>query len=389
VCMQIDVQKRQRVKSIMEQNDIDVIISRFTENVLYFTNVWPITGWGISVVTRDDDDPILFLPGTEMDFTSRATTSDIRPYENTSLEAMEEMIRGLGLEGKKIGLELTKEGLASSHLGYEVAFPSKPTFDAMARALSSCTIVDATPVIDQLRECKTENELNQLKLVNDVTYFGLEAAAELLHSDGFTEMEIATECEKAIMNSNKEYTGIDFIRAFAFVMAGPNGIKASWPYNISTNYRCKNGEFVMLELNTQVNGFWSDLTRTWVCGRNPSKEQQDQEQAVNGGIDAALSVMRPGNSWRKAYDASREAIVSSCFGAYHTPFLGHGIGVKLHEKVPMMTGSTDERFTFEHGHVCSVEPGLYFDGPGALRFERNVCILDSGTECMDEFPCTL
>ncbi|HME52692.1 MAG TPA: Xaa-Pro peptidase family protein [Candidatus Lokiarchaeia archaeon] len=387
--MQVDDQKRQRAKAIMEQQDIDVIISRFTENVLYFTNVWPVTGWGIAIMSRDGDDPILFLPGSEMDFTSRATTNDIRPYENTSLEAIEEMIRELGISGKKVGLELAKEGLASSHLGYEVAFPSKPTFDAMARALPDCTIVDATPAIDEMRECKTDNELAQLKLVNDLTYYGLDAAAELLHADDFTEMQIATECEKAIMDSITDYEGIDFVRAFAFVMAGPNGIKASLPYNISTAYRCKKGEYVMLELNTQVNGFWSDLTRTWVCGRNPTKEQEDQERAVNGAIEAAVKTMRPNNTWRGAYDASRAAIVESGFGAFHTPFLGHGIGVKLHEKVPMMTGSTDESFTFQHGHCCSVEPGLYFEGKGALRFERNVAILDLGTEFMDEFPCSL
>jgi len=211
----------------------------------------------------------------------------------------------------------------------------------------------------------------------------------LLHADDFTEMQIATECEKAIMDSIKDFDGIDFIRAYAFVMAGPNGIKASWPYNISTAYRCKRGDYVMLELNTQTNGFWSDLTRTWVCGRNPTKEQRDHEQAVNAAIEAAVKAMRPGNSWRGAYDASRAAIVESGFGVYHTPFLGHGIGVKLHEKVPMMTGSTDESFTFQHGHCCSVEPGLYFEGTGALRFERNVAVLDMGTEFMDEFPCSL
>lgn len=373
----------------MEHYDIDVIICRFTENVLYFTNVWPVTGWGISIVSRDGDDPILFLPGSEMDFISRASTSDIRSYENTSLEAVEEMIRDLGIEGKKVGLELSKESLASSNLGYEVAFPSKPTFDAVAQALNNCTIMDATPAIDEMRECKTDNEIVQLRQVNDLTYYGLEAAAELLTADEFAEIQIATECEKAIMDSITDNEGIDFIRAYAYVMAGPNGIKASWPYNISTAYRCKKGEYVMLELNTQVNGFWSDLTRTWVCGRNPTKEQQDQEQAVNGAIDAAIKVMRPGNSWRQAYDVSREAIMESGLSAFHAPFLGHGIGVKLHEKVPMMTGSTDESFTFQNGHCCSIEPGLYFEGIGALRFERNVAILDSGTEFMDEFPCAL
>jgi Xaa-Pro aminopeptidase len=384
-----DAEKAKRIKDIMVKRDLDVIISRYTENVLYFTNVWPITGWGLSVVYKDKD-PILFLPESEMDFTSRAIIKDIEPYGDTSVSGLEVLLRNLDLKrGARIGLELTKEGLASSHLGYEVAFPNKPSFDSIARILPGCTFVDATPAIDEMREVKSTNDLKQLALVNEMNYYGLEAAAEQLRTDGISEMEIATECEKAIMDAIKEYSTIDFVRAYAFVMAGPNGIKASRPYNISTAYRCKRGEYVMLELNTQVNGWWSDLTRTWVCGRNPTPAQKDQENAVNAGIEAAIKVMRPGMTWRGAYDASRKAIVDRKQGQYHTSFLGHGIGVKLHERVPMMHGSIDPKLKFEAGNYCSVEPGLYIKDMGALRFERDVGVLAGKTEATDEFPCSL
>ncbi|NMC08287.1 MAG: aminopeptidase P family protein [Candidatus Lokiarchaeota archaeon] len=384
-----DAEKVKRIKDIMVKLDLDVIISRYTENVLFFTNVWPITGWGMVVVFKDKD-PILFLPESEMDFTSRAIIKNIEPYGDTSIAGIDVLLKNLDIKrGARIGLEITKEGLASSHLGYEVAFPNKPSFDAISKIFPDCQIIDATPAIDEMREVKSPNDLKQLALVNEMNYFGLEAAAELLHTDGLTEIEIATECEKAIMDAMKEYRGIDFIRAYAFVMAGPNGIKASRPYNISTAYKCKRGEYVMLELNTQVNGWWSDLTRTWVCGRNPTDAQKQQEEAVNAAIDAAFKVMRPGMSWRGAYEASRRAIVDRKQGEHHTPFLGHGIGVKLHEKVPMMHGSIDAKFTFQAGNYCSVEPGLYMKDMGALRFERNVAILDGKVEATDEFPCTL
>jgi len=263
---------------------------------------------GVSVVYKDRD-PILFLPESEMDFTRRATIKEIEPYSDTSVNGIELLLKNLDIKrGARIGLELTKEGLAGSHLGYEVAFPNKPSFDSIARIFPDCTIVDATPAIDEMREVKSTNDLKQLAFVNELNYYGLDAAAELLHTDGLSEMEIATECEKTIMDAIKAYSDIDFMRAYAFVMAGPNGIKASRPYNISTSYRCKRGEYVMLELNTQVNGWWSDLTRTWVCGRNPTHEQKDQEDAVNAGIESAFSAMQPGKSFRGAYEASRKAI---------------------------------------------------------------------------------
>ncbi len=372
----------------MDMHDLDVIISKYTENVLYFTNVWPITGWGISFTFRDGTS-ILYLPDSEMDFTSRATTGDIRPYGDTSLDGVKAIILQMDLDGKKIGLELSKEGIASSHLGYEVAFPNMPTFDLIKKTCNGSTFTDATRIIDEMRACKTNLDLKQLRLVNDLNYYGLEVASELLHVEGFTEMQVATECEKTIMERVRDVDKVDFIRSYAFVMAGPNGIKASRPYNISTAYRCKKGEYVMLELNTQVNGFWSDLTRTWVCGRRPTQEQREHETAVNGAIEAAFNVMKPGNSWLGAYQASRKHIESCKLGQYHTPFLGHGIGVKLHEQAPMMHDKVDPSKKFEVGHYCSVEPGLYFKNTGALRFERDVAITTQGVEIFDEFPCSL
>ncbi len=384
-----DAEKAKRIKEIMVRRDLDVIISRYTENVLYFTNVWPITGWGVSIIYKEKD-PILFLPESEMDFTKRATIKDIEPYADTSIAGLELLLKNLDIKrGARIGIELTKESLAGSHLGYEVAFPNKPSFDSIGHIFPDCVIVDATPAIDEMREVKSSNDLKQLAFVNEMNYYGLDAAAELLHTDGLSEMEIATECEKTIMDAIKAYSNVDFVRAYAFVMAGPNGIKASRPYNISTSYRCKRGQYVMLELNTQVNGWWSDLTRTWVCGRNPTTAQKDQEDAVNAGIEAAFAAMQPGMSWRGAYDASRKAIVEKGQGQHHTPFLGHGIGVKLHEKVPMMHGSIDEKYSFQAGNYCSVEPGLYIKDIGALRFERNVAIQDGRLNVTDEFPCIL
>ncbi|MHA1794459.1 MAG: M24 family metallopeptidase [Promethearchaeota archaeon] len=384
-----DPQKKQLIKKFMEKNDLDCIISRYTENVLYFTNVWPITGWGFAFIFRDDRDPFLYLPESEMDFTKRAMIDDIRPYDDTTLGFWKKTLPSLDIKNMKIGLELTKEGLSSSHLGYEVAFPNQPTFDVIKSSLPDCEFVDATGAINEMRECKTDFELKQLKLVNEINYFGLQAASELVHVDGISEMAIATECEKTIMDNIVNYPDVDFIRAYAFVMAGPNGIKAGRPYNISSRYRCKKGEYVMLELNTQVNGYWSDLTRTWVCGRRPTKDQEDQASAVNEAIDASLEVLKAKGSWRSAYERSREVIVERGYGDLHSPFLGHGIGVKLHEPAPMMHDKIDPSLTFKNGHYCSLEPGLYIEKVGALRFERNVAVTKDGYEIFDDFPCAL
>jgi Xaa-Pro aminopeptidase len=385
-----DYQKQARIQEIMAAQDLDVIIARYTENVLYFTNVWPITGWGVAAVFKGKDTTV-FIPDSEMDFTGRAIVGDIRPCSDMSLAGIARCLEQLEIPaGARIGVELTKEDLASSHLGYEVAFPNKPTFDMIASTFDSCTVVDATPAIDDMRQAKTDFEIAQLKMVNTLTTRGLAAAGEMLQDgEGLTEMEIATTCEKAINDSIVDYPNVDFVRAFAFVMAGPNGIKAPRPFNISSGYRCKNGELVMLELNTQVNGYWSDLTRTWVCGRQPTDEQVAMQDAVNAGIQAALDAMLPGATWLGAFRAMRESIAATPFAKYNTPFLGHGIGCKLHETLPIMHDAVNPADKFISGHCCSVEPGLYLEKMGALRFERNVAIKENGPVILDEYPCAL
>ena len=144
----------------------------------------------------------------------------------------------------------------------------------------------------------------------------------------------------------------------------------------------------MLELNTQVNGYWSDLTRTWVVGRNPTADQKDQIAAVNGGIAAAMKAIKPGLKTTDGDKASRDFIMKTKWGKYHTPFLGHGIGVKLHEPNPMIyPGSAG---SFEQGHYFSVEPGIYGkEILGALRIERDVWLGPNGCVATDQFPCEL
>ena len=150
----------------------------------------------------------------------------------------------------------------------------------------------------------------------------------------------------------------------------------------------KKGELCMIELNTQVNGYWSDITRTWAVGRNPSDDQKDMMHTINSAIQNAMDACTPGTLTKEVDKASRDLIMSTKWGKYHTPFLGHGIGVKLHEPVPMLMPNSSG--TVEQGHYFTIEPGLYGkEIKGALRIERDVWLGPDGAIATDEFPCEL
>jgi Xaa-Pro dipeptidase len=385
-----DSVKYERIRAMMKAAGLDVLLVKLPENVLYFSNYWPVTGWGFAVIPVEGE-PILFTPDSEALFASRRIIKDLRVYEPGGTAAVLAQLDKLDISDKalNIGIEQSFEGVASTHLGYELAIPNDPFFDQIKKAFPKWTLKDATPQIMSLRAVKTQLDFDNLKLVNEINAFGLEAAAQAIHNE-VREIEVASICEKAINEKITDYAGkVDFIRGYAFVMGGPeNGSRACWPYNISTGYRMKKGELCMLELNTQVNGYWSDITRTWVVGRNPTADQKDMMDTINGGIAAAMKALKPGITTHNVDKASRDYILGTKWGKYHTAFLGHGIGVKLHEPTPMLYPGSPG--TVEKGYYFSVEPGIYGkEILGALRIERDVWMGPNGPVATDLFPCEL
>ncbi|MHA1341344.1 MAG: M24 family metallopeptidase [Promethearchaeota archaeon] len=385
-----DKEKFARAKKLIKEAGFDALLLKLPENVLYFSNWWPITGWGI-VLFPVEGEPILLTPTTESLFAEKRIIRNMVEYEPSGNESVIKELKKTDFAEStlKVGIEKNVESVACTHLGYELSIPNDPFFETLNKNFPNWSLSDATSLINEIRSYKSKMDFENLKLVNELNYYGLEAAAEAV-KDEKTEMEIATICESTINNKIIDYSDkIYFIRAFAFVMAGAeNGSRACWPYNISTAYRMKKGELCMIELNTQVNGYWSDITRTWVVGRNPMDEQKDMIDTINGGIEQALKACKPGTKTHEIDKASRDFIMQTKWGKYHTPFLGHGIGVKLHEPIPMLYPNSPG--TVEVGQYFTIEPGLYGkEILGALRVERNVYLSDKAPILTDLFPCEL
>lgn len=381
-----DPQKTDHLKRGLAAAGLDGLLVLLPENVLYCTHYWPVTGWACAVIFPDDP-PVLIYPESERDFLRACRVDDPVAYEAGGADALFQQLAAVDLAGKKIGTERDLTMAAGTHLCYEMALPGAAFFARLEATFPEATFEPATDLLYQLRRAKTDYEIEQFQFTNEMNAIGLAAAAEAC-KDECTEMEVATTCEKAINDAIADHQDrVMFVRALAFVMAGPNGYHACRPFNISTGRTMRRGEYCMLELNTQVNGYWSDLTRSWVVGRAPTDEQARQARVLNEAIDKAIAAIRPGVPCETADAASRAHIEAHGLGQWHTPFLGHGIGVKLHEPHPMILPGTPDLFAARD--YFSVEPGLYFEEAGALRFERNVFLAPEGPRVLDEFPCAL
>jgi Xaa-Pro aminopeptidase len=165
------------------------------------------------------------------------------------------------------------------------------------------------------------------------------------------------------------------MRASAEVGAGPVGSAKGTLLVPSTDYSIQEGDFVMIELATVVDGYWSDLTYMAVAGE-PNQRQKEVHNTVLEAQQAAAQQMRRGASFTDPDSAAREVLDRAGLGDYFVHITGHAVGYRYHEFIPfLMPGASG---TLEKGMVSSIEPGVYIPDFGGVRIEDNVAVGEDG-----------
>ncbi len=377
--MEYERKKVERIRSMIKKEGMDYIVCRNSENVLFFSGYWPIRGWSFSIVPAEGD-PILLAPDYEAEFTERAWCKDVRIYTDKPYDEAADLLKELGVEGI-VGYEGSFETVAGNVIGVENAHVGFQQLDFLRRSLKSSRLVDATDLLHEMRKVKTPAEIEAMRLASDLSGEGLESAYEAV-GDGARETEVAAACEKTIYEEGFGYKGRSlYSRGFAFVMSGPQSMKAPRSYNICSPRRMRQGEAVLIELNTCADGYWCDLTRTWVVG-TPSEEQKTIWDLLLAAEQAAMRSIRDGIDSTDVDRAARKTIQDGGYGQYFPPFLGHGIGVACHEP-PFITPTSDDRL--RESFVHTIEPGIAKEHVGGLRIEDVVLDTKDGGMSISTF----
>jgi len=224
---------------------------------------------------------------------------------------------------------------------------------------------------------KTSEEMRRIRLANAVARVGLQVWGEALEP-GITEAQAAAAAEGAI-HSLIGQNGIGMARAWAMVQSGPNTVDAG-RFNRSSGRRIEEGDLVLIEMATCVDGYWSDLTRTVPVGRI-SADQNDLVAAVAGAQRAALQLLAPGVAARDIDAAARSALEQAGFADHFTHATGHHVGFRYHD--PGFAIAPGIRDILEAGMVITIEPGAYVPHlQCGARLEDNVAITASGAEIL-------
>jgi Xaa-Pro aminopeptidase len=137
-----------------------------------------------------------------------------------------------------------------------------------------------------------------------------------------------------------------------------------------------------MDFGCVVDGYCSDLTRTVAVGR-PAQEQRRAYEIVLEAQAAAIDAARPGMLGRDLDTVARIQIGRAGYGKYFNHSLGHGIGLRIHERPRISVASRDR---LRQGNVITIEPGVYVPGRWGLRIEDDVLITASGCTVLTASP---
>jgi Xaa-Pro aminopeptidase len=191
---------------------------------------------------------------------------------------------------------------------------------------------------------------------------------------GVTELEIAAEISWLNRRRGAESDAFDVI-----VASGPRG---ALPHARPTARKIRKGEFVLLDFGSTVRGYSSDLTRTVALGRAP-RNLREAYGAVLEANQTATASARGGMAARGLDAVARGCIRRHGFGRYFTHSLGHGLGLRVHER-PRVSALSRE--VLETGSVITIEPGIYIPGSGGVRIEDDVLLGDRGCRVLTRSP---
>jgi Xaa-Pro dipeptidase len=237
---------------------------------------------------------------------------------------------------------------------------------------------DATPLLARARSRKTEQEVERLRLANEIAAAAMEHARDRLRP-GMKEAEAAALWQGFVHGEGTGWRGkVELALPFSLVWAGP-GIKT---FTATGHLPVVEGEPVLFEIWVCADGYWADHTKNLVLGE-PRTDYAELEAGLMGVYERALDSIRPGASMADLDRSVRESIAAMGYGGQPTHPICHGVGARAHEPpYPHQAGGGE----FEEGMVLAVEPGAYWPGGGGLRVEDNFLVTADGVEKLSSFP---
>ncbi|HZQ49769.1 MAG TPA: Xaa-Pro peptidase family protein [Candidatus Dormibacteraeota bacterium] len=246
--------------------------------------------------------------------------------------------------------------------------------DALARGLPGRELVSATSMLIELRSVKSPLEIDKMRQASMVAGQALKAAMDACRP-GATEHQVSGIAHQVLFGLGAEAVAFD-----TAVAAGPRtGLKHSVP----TGRVMQEGDMVFIDIGARMDGYNSDLSRTFVIGE-PSAEQRRFLATAERMFKVWLDEARPGSVVPELKKKCQEIAYAEGYVEEHMPMgQGHGLGTAVWE---MPWFSFEANQVLKPGMVFALEPMLVRLGFGTAVVEDTMLVTDSGVEALSGLP---
>jgi Xaa-Pro dipeptidase len=355
----------ERARALMVEHGLDALMLTGGTSLVYYTNVrWGLSERLFAVVVPVRGQPFVVSPAFEEERAREQLAEG--PLGPDGIEVLtwqeDENPYRLVADG------LAARGRAAGRIGMEetVRFVFA---DGVAQAAPAAAVVSGTPVTAGCRARKDAHEVALMRHASAVTLKAYEAVFRAL-AEGMTQARVA------------ELVGIAHTRLGYPGGAGVQvGEYAALPHGSATPQIIHEGTVLLIDGGCGVEGYRSDISRTFVLGR-PTARMREVFEVVHRAQTAALRAARPGVECQAVDAAARRVIDDAGFGPDYTHFthrVGHGIGMDGHEWPYLVRGNT---LPLAPGMTFSDEPGIYLPGAFGVRLEDDMVITDEGAELL-------
>ncbi|MGL5042843.1 MAG: M24 family metallopeptidase [Culicoidibacterales bacterium] len=350
-----------RVNQIQEQlasQNLDAFITLCPENYFYLSGFSGSSG--ALLITKDA--LVLITDSryeTQVKEETAQTKLEIIIHKGPLMEACIKIIRKL--EIKKLGFE------ADRLLVIEKAELKN----------ANAELHPQVKFIEKLRAIKDEFEIIKIRKAVRVIETVFEEMLTYV-KPGITEIDLAVQMEMRIRQLGGSGTSFDTIVA--------SGIRGALPHGIPTTKKLETGEFILVDFGAIVDGYCSDMTRTFCLGTLKQEKMGDIYNAVLEAQLKSSSAISSGKTGKEIDTIARNSIIEAGYGAYFGHGLGHSVGIEIHER-PLL--NPQEESILEEGMVVTVEPGIYIEGIGGVRIEDMVLVQKDTNDNLMTLPKTL
>jgi len=261
-----------------------------------------------------------------------------------------------------------------SKLGYESERITHNQFQEYIKPLEVDKF-EIDEIIKNMRSLKTNDEIERIKKAVNIAEEALESSIKYI-KQGNTENEVAARINYEIYKRGGK-------PSFETIVV--SGKRSALVHGMPSEKKIEVGEFVLIDYGAMVDGYCSDITRTFLVGKATPKMEKVYK-VVQKAQKKAREEARAGIKGADLHNVAKKIIEEEGFGKYFGHGLGHGLGMEVHEDP---SASPRNENPLPENAVITIEPGIYIPDEFGVRIEDDVVLKKDRCQVLTTLDRTL